>query len=395
MRRAGLASAAGGQQTARVPKKPSTRPPAAATTRIMLVDDHPMWRDTLRQVLEHAGAGHVVAEASDGPEAVAQARSAAPDVVVMDVNLPGMNGIEAARRIIADCAQTRVLVLSSSDERADVVDAVAAGASGYLLKTASPSEVADAVRRVVDGHIVFPPSLSSVVLDEFRRMREQGPPPPPLRVVLADESGIPREGLARLLVEAGFVVAAQAGTAPELFRAIEQDPPDIALVDVGLAAAKPDGRATVAKRIRARFPDVGVVVLSGDDSASEALGLLSEGDRGIGCVLKDRAADVAELADSIRRVARGESVVDAEVVHRLVQKRREGGDSLDALTEREREVLALMAEGRSNPAISERLYLGPKTVETHVRSIFMKLGLEPTPDDSRRVLAVLAYLRST
>ena len=231
-----------------------TAGPAKKTTRrsltLLLVDDHPMWRDTLRNILTHAKVGTVVGEASDGLEAVEIAGRTTPDVVVMDVNLPEMDGIEATRHLVAARPDVKVLVLASSDERAQVIEAVRAGASGYVLKTAEPDEVVEAVRRVSRGELVFPPALANIVLDELRRV---------------------------------------PGSAPE---------PDKA-------------------------------------------------------------------------------------------------QALDSLTAREREVLALMAEGHSNQAIMEQLFLGAKTVEAHVRSIFSKLGLEPDSDVHRRVRAVVAYLRST
>jgi len=144
---------------------------------IMLVDDHPMWRETLRKVVEHGCPATVVAEASDGPEAVDMARAARPDVVVMDMNLPTMSGADTTRGVLAEVPEARVLVLSSSDEREDVLSAVRAGASGYLIKTAASSEVADAVSRVHGGEMVFPAALSGVVFEEFRRQSGERPPP--------------------------------------------------------------------------------------------------------------------------------------------------------------------------------------------------------------------------
>ena len=225
---------------------------------LMLVDDHPMWRDTLRTLLLHSNVGSVVAEAGDGDEALVQAGATSPDLVIMDINLPTIDGIETTRRLTQLYPAMKVLVLSSSDDRAQVVDAVRAGASGYLLKTAAPSELVDAVRRIHVGEMVFPPSLATIVLDELRR--------------------------------------AQAGESS---------------------------------------------LVSG---------------------LVDQPAKSAALTE---------------------------------LTDREQEVLALMAEGHSNQAIAEKLFLGVKTVETHVSQIFMKLGLEPASEIQRRVLAVLAYLRAT
>jgi DNA-binding NarL/FixJ family response regulator len=209
---------------------------------LMLVDDHPMWRQTLRNVLEHGRVGEVVAEASDGEEAIEAARKVRPDVVIMDIELPKISGIEATKRLTEFLPGLRVLILSASDEKSEVIGAIKAGATGYLLKTAIPSEVADAVSRILKGELVLPPSLAEVVVKELTHPSKMTP--------------------------------------------------------------------------------------------------------------------------------------------------------LEDLTEREREVLSLMAEGRSNQAISQQLFLTSKTVEAHVRSIFMKLGLEPAADDHRRVLAVLTYLRS-
>jgi DNA-binding NarL/FixJ family response regulator/class 3 adenylate cyclase len=218
-----------------------------STTRVVLVDDHPLWRQTLRGVLEHGHTAEVVGEAADGIEAVDIARATRPDVVVMDIDMPGMDGVDATRQVLSVAPQTRVLVLSSSDHRAQVLRAVQAGASGYLLKTAGPAEITDGVRRVRAGELVFPPSLADVVLAALRSV----------------------------------------------------DDPSLAS--------------------RSRGP-------------------------------------------------------------------------LTSLTDREREVLALMAEGRSNQAISDRIHVSAKTVEGYIGSIFSKLGLEVTADDSRRVLAVIAYL---
>ncbi|MGH9194480.1 MAG: type II toxin-antitoxin system prevent-host-death family antitoxin [Acidimicrobiia bacterium] len=225
-------------------KKGDAKPRGSSKKRVsfLLVDDHPMWRQTLRKVLEHNRLGKVVAEASDGTEAVEVAKKSKPDVVIMDIELPVMGGIDATIELVKLLPELKVLVLSASDEKSEVLGAIRAGATGYLLKTSIPSEVAEAVKRVLKGELVLPSSLASVVVKELTHPSKQSP--------------------------------------------------------------------------------------------------------------------------------------------------------LEDLTEREREVLALMAEGRSNQAISEKLVLTPKTVEAHVRSIFMKLGLAPAADDHRRVLAVLTHLRS-
>jgi DNA-binding NarL/FixJ family response regulator/class 3 adenylate cyclase len=226
-----------------------SRPEKQAAIRVVLVDDHPLWRQTLRGVLQHGQFAAVVGEAADGVEAVAMVEQLVPDVVVMDIDMPGVDGVHATEQICAAGGAARVLVLSSSDERAQVLAAVRAGASGYLLKTAGPADITDGVQRVHAGELVFPPSLASFVLAHLR----------------------------------------------------------------GDAAPAPGRRR----------------------------------------------------------------------------------DALDDLTKREREVLALMAEGRSNQAICDRIHVSTKTLEGHVSAIFTKLGLEATPDDHRRVLAVIAFLEAS
>jgi DNA-binding NarL/FixJ family response regulator len=188
-------------------------------------------------------------------------------------------------------------------------------------------------------------------------------------------------------------VVAQANDAAELLRAVEARDLDVCVVDIRMPPTHTDEGLRAALAIREAHPDIGVLVLSQFLESSYAMRLLSGGAKGVGYLLKDRVADVDALTEAVRRVAAGGSVIDPEVVARLVGRAREA-NPLDALSDREREVMALMAEGRSNQAIEHRLFLSPKTVEAHVRSIFTKLGLEPAPDDHRRVLAVLTYLRS-
>lgn len=233
------------------PKSASRSTRVARRIRLMLVDDHPMWLRTLRDVVQDGGIGRVVAEATDGSDAIRLATENDPELIVMDISMPGLGGIEATQRLRDVLPDVKVLVLSASDASGDILAALEAGANGYLLKTAQPKEVIDAIVRIQKGEAVFPAAVSDVVLSHLRR-------------------------------------AAEGSTSAQ------------------------------------------------DQRASK----------------------------------------------------------LDVLTQREREVLSLMAEGRSNQAIAERLVLTLKTIETHVRSIFSKLGLEPTADDSRRVVALLTYLRS-
>jgi DNA-binding NarL/FixJ family response regulator len=214
-----------------------------------------------------------------------------------------------------------------------------------------------------------------------------------VRVVIADDSVLMREGLARVLADGGFEVVAQAGDALSLREAIDRTKPDVAIVDVRMPPTQTDEGTRAAKEIRADHPDIGVLVLSQVVEARHALDLFSEQPEGFGYLLKDRVLEIDEFFESVRRVARGGTAMDPEVVAQLLGRRR-AQDPLGDLTRREREVLALMAEGRSNRGICQKLFLSPKTVETHVNSIFGKLRLPPAPDDHRRVLAVLTFLRS-
>lgn len=213
-----------------------------------------------------------------------------------------------------------------------------------------------------------------------------------MRVALAEDSFLLRQGVARLLEDAGFEVAWQAADADDLFAKVAADAPDVALVDIRMPPTFSDEGLRAAHVLRETHPDVGVLILSQYVDTDYAFEILSGDVPGRGYLLKDRVMDLDGFADAIRRVGEGGSVVDPEVVDALLGRRRERSP-LEALTPREREVLGLMAQGRSNQAIGEGLSLSPKTIEAHVHAIFTKLGLEPTADDHRRVLAVLTYLR--
>jgi DNA-binding NarL/FixJ family response regulator len=214
-----------------------------------------------------------------------------------------------------------------------------------------------------------------------------------MRVVVADDSVLLREGIVRLLEEADFEVVAQAGDAEDLIRKVRAHKPDVAVIDIRMPPTNTDDGLRAALELRAELPDTGVLVLSQYVEEGYAVDLLSEGGEGVGYLLKDRVADVKLFTDAVVRVADGGSALDPEVVaHMLKRKRRE--DPLDELTPREREVLAVMAEGRSNRAVAEQLVVTERAVEKHVTSIFGKLRLSAAPEDHRRVLAVLAYLRA-
>jgi len=209
--------------------------------------------------------------------------------------------------------------------------------------------------------------------------------------VIADDSVLFREGIAQLLQRAGFEIAGQSGTAEDLLLKVRSYEPDVAIVDIRMPPTHTDEGMRAAREIRERHPEIGVLVLSQYVEAPYMMELLQGDIAGIGYLLKDRIRDVGEFADAVRRVADGGSAFDPTVVSRLVG-RRQGEDPLDSLTPREREVLELMAQGRSNQAIAEKLVVTPGAVEKHVRSIFGKLGLPVSAEDHRRVLAVITYL---
>jgi DNA-binding NarL/FixJ family response regulator/class 3 adenylate cyclase len=214
-----------------------------------------------------------------------------------------------------------------------------------------------------------------------------------VRVVLADDSVLLREGIARLLTESGFEVAAQSGNAEDLMRHVGMHKPDVAIVDIRMPPTHTDEGLRAAREIRERHPETGVLVLSQYVEPGYALDLLAESAEGVGYLLKDRVAEVEQFASAVRRVAEGGSALDPAVVSELVGRRKQD-DPLHQLTPREREVLELMAEGRSNQAIADRLYVTLRAVEKHVTSIFAKLDLPASTDDHRRVLAVLLFLQN-
>jgi DNA-binding NarL/FixJ family response regulator len=211
--------------------------------------------------------------------------------------------------------------------------------------------------------------------------------------VVADDSVLLREGVVRLLEDAGMEVVGQAGDAEELVRKVRAHKPDVAVVDVRMPPSNTDDGLRAAQEIRAELPGTAVLVLSQYVEESYALELLADDAEGVGYLLKDRVAEVDRFIDAVRRVSDGGSALDPEVVSQLLGRRRRE-DPLAELTPREREVLGLMAEGRTNQAIADQLVVSERAVEKHVTSIFAKLGLTTSAQDHRRVLAVLAYLRA-
>jgi DNA-binding NarL/FixJ family response regulator len=214
-----------------------------------------------------------------------------------------------------------------------------------------------------------------------------------VRVVIADDEVLLREGLERLLLEAGFDVVGKVGTADELRRKVELARPDVVIVDIRMPPTHTDEGIVAAQEIRQSHPEMGVLVLSQHLESRYAMRLIEEHPGGTGYLLKQRVSNLGVLTDALMRLRDGECVVDPTIVARLVNRARPA-KQLAVLTGRERDVLGLMAEGRSNKAICARLFLSPKTVEAHVKHIFRKLDIDESPDDHRRVLAVLAYLRS-
>ena len=215
-----------------------------------------------------------------------------------------------------------------------------------------------------------------------------------LKVAIADDSALLREGVARVLGDAGFDVVAQVSNAVELMAAITSTNPDVVVVDIRMPPTHTDEGVRAALRIRQAHPGVGVIVLSQYAEPEYAMELLADGTDGVGYLLKDRIAEIDDFSSAVRRVAQGGSALDSSIVSQLVARKRRAAP-LEVLSAREREVLALMAEGRSNGAIAERLVVTPRAVEKHITNIFEKLDLGAAVEDHRRVLAVLTFLRAS
>jgi DNA-binding NarL/FixJ family response regulator len=213
-----------------------------------------------------------------------------------------------------------------------------------------------------------------------------------MRVVIADDAPLVREGVAHLLVEHGVEVVDQVGDADTLLTSVRDLHPDVALVDIRMPPTHTDEGLHAAREIRSRYPATAVLILSQHLEPEYALQLVEAQPERVGYLMKERVGRIEQLLDALHRVATGECVVDRAVVNELLDRRRRV-DLIAELTPREREILGLMAEGRSNQGIGRTLWLSPKTVETHIRGAFTKLGIREAPDDNRRVLAVLAYLR--
>ncbi len=215
-----------------------------------------------------------------------------------------------------------------------------------------------------------------------------------MRVIVAEDSVLFRAGLVRVLDSTGFEVVGQAGTAEELYELVATQQPSLVILDIRMPPTQTDEGLVAAKQLRRQYPDLGVLLLSHHIESHHAIELLSQRPGRVGYLLKDRVADVDEFLDAARRVGSGGSAIDPVLVSQLLARKR-SRDLIDDLTDREKAVLTLMAEGRSNDAIATQLRISPKTLETHIGTIYSKLELEPVGGDHRRVLAVLSYLRSS
>jgi DNA-binding NarL/FixJ family response regulator len=337
--------------------------------RVMVVEDDETFRGLARRLCRHAGFV-VVAEAGTAREALARARDVRPDAVLLDVHLPDAFGPDVAAELTRSTPPPTVLLMSSDGDSISGDDARAAGARGFVAKT-------DLARTDLASWFGTAVTVRGVS---------------PIRILIAEDQLLLREGLARLLAESGFDVVAQAADATDLLRKVNAHRPDVALVDVQMPPGGEDDGLRAAIEIRAAFPDVGVIVLSQYLEERYALDLIGDDARRVGYLLKDRIGDLASLTDAIQRVARGGSALDPDVVAAMVGRRRRH-DPLDALSPRERDVLELMAQGKSNQGIADELVVSLAAIEKHITGIFRALGVGHEPSEHRRVMAVLALLQ--
>ncbi len=329
---------------------------------VLVVDDSAPFRATARALLEARGY-RVVGAVADGGEALAAVEALRPDAVLLDISLPDTDGIAVAGRLSGD-----------------------GGPAVVLVSTLDPAALGE--RRRALGR----PRLPAQGRPHLARAGGAAGAAVTVRIVIAEDQALLREGMVRLLEDAGFEVVAEAGDAPDLLRKVGAHKPDLAIVDVQMPPGNEDDGLLAALEIRATRPEIGVLVLSQFAEERYAVDLVGDEPTRVGYLLKDRVADFAAFAEAVRRVAAGGVVLDPTVVSHLMGRRRRD-DPLDALTPRERQVLELMAEGRTNRGIAEELVVTSAAVEKHVTAIFSKLDLPDAASDHRRVLAVLAFLR--
>jgi DNA-binding NarL/FixJ family response regulator len=344
-----------------------------------VVDDDATFRGLARRLLAAHGLV-VVAEAGSVAEALSSAAEAKPAAALADVELPDGDGFELAGRLTALPWRPRVVVTSVQSNGNFGAEARRRGAEAFVLKADLPKA----------------PLVTWLAAD-------QQPPPPsgrlaamtaPLRVAIGEDDVLLREGIARVLASAGFEVIAEAGDAEDLLRKGLAHRPDLLVADINMPPGHGDDGLVAAIEVRRQRPETGVLVLSQYYEERYAAELMADGADGVGYLLKERVGRVEEFVDAAKRVAAGRSAVDPEVVARMLGRRRER-PGISELTRRELEVLAAMAEGKSNRGIGEALVISSAAVEKHINRIFSKLGLDPLETEHRRVHAVLTYLRQS
>lgn|GEM_PF-676125 len=358
---------------------------------VLIVDDHAAFRARARRMLE--GAGHtVVGEVGTVSAGLRESERLSPDVVLLDIQVGDGDGLAIVDELLERPRPPHVVLVSgreAEDYGTRLQDTRAAGFihkpdlsaerfAAALAPGRGPARDARPARRGPAG---------------ARRPTGGAPDDTDLAVVVADDSMLIRAGIGKALSARGIVVVAEAEDGDELVRKVAAHRPDAAVVDIRMPPTGTDEGLRAAVVLADRAPSVGVLILSDHLEPAYATRLLEEGTRGRGYLLKETITDLDALAEAVRRVAAGESVVDPAIVRHVIEVLR-ADDPLAALTGREREILELMAAGRSNAAIATELVISPRTVESHVSSLFGKLGLPDRPDDHRRVLAVLAYLRA-
>ena len=373
--------------------------------------DYPATIATVRRILRDATTGHRGSEADAVGDEYVAAFQSAPDAAeaalaaqraLRDAEWPGgvavrlRMGLHTGTPALGDEGYTGLDVVRTAR-------ITTSGHGGQILVSADCASAVEGLALRSLGEfwlpgLTQPEQIHQLLADDLPRDF------PPLRktistlgagitVVLADDAVLLREGVARLLSDAGFDVVGQSGDAEGLLRHVAMHQPTVAVVDIRMPPTHTDEGLRAAREIRERFPETGVLVLSQYVEAAYAMDLFAESGERLGYLLKDRVSDISEFASAIRRVARGGTALDPAVVDELVGRHREH-DPLGALTSREKEVLGLMAEGRSNQGIADRLYVTPRAIEKHVTNIFSKLDLPPSSDAHRRVLAVILFLQA-